>query len=174
MGRPLGGRGPATLFPNMSFAAGFPRSILVAHPISATETEVWRWFLVDKDAPDFVKEWLREYYMRYGGPAGMTEQDDMENWDYATQASLGVVARRFAYNYTQGLGREQLSDLEGAIHSDHAIAGEVNARAFYRRWVEYVDNTSQEELRASASIDDRRAAIEQREAAAAAAKEEQA
>lgn len=168
-GRPLGGRGPATLFPNMSFAAGFPRSILVAHPISATETEVWRWFLVDKDAPDFVREWLREYYMRYGGPAGMTEQDDMENWDYATQASLGVVARRFAYNYTQGLGRERLSDLEGAVHSDHAIAGEVNARAFYRRWVEYVDNTSQEELRASASVDDRRVAIEQREAAAAAA-----
>lgn len=161
-GRALGGRGPATLFPNMSFAAGFPRSILVAHPISPTETEVWRWFLVDKDAPDFVRDWLREYYMRYGGPAGMTEQDDMENWDYATQASLGVVARRYPYNYQQGLGEERLSDLDGAVHSDHAIAGEVNARAFYRRWAEFVDNMSWPELMNAAAVDDRVSKIMER------------
>ncbi|MEV6119269.1 aromatic ring-hydroxylating dioxygenase subunit alpha [Streptomyces sp. NPDC052077] len=173
-GRPLGGRGPATLFPNMSMAAGFPRSILVAHPISPTETEVWRWFLVDKDAPEHVREWLRQYYMRYGGPAGMTEQDDMENWDYATQASLGVVARRYPYNYQQGIGRENLSELDRAVHSDHAIAGEVNARGFYRRWAEYVDNLSQAELAEAARTEERIAEIQQRRAAAAAAKEENA
>jgi phenylpropionate dioxygenase-like ring-hydroxylating dioxygenase large terminal subunit len=164
-GRPLGGRGPATMFPNMSFSAGFPRTILVAHPISATETEVWRWFVVDKSAPDFVREWLRQYYMRYAGPGGMTEQDDMENWDYATQASTGVVARRFPYNYQQGLGREQLSELPGAVHSDHAIAGEVNARAFYRRWAEFVDNLGWPELTRRAAVDDRNDAINAREAA---------
>jgi phenylpropionate dioxygenase-like ring-hydroxylating dioxygenase large terminal subunit len=162
-GRPLGGRGPATMFPNMSFSAGFPRTVLVAHPISATETEVWRWFIVDKSAPDFVREWLRQYYMRYAGPGGMTEQDDMENWDYATQASQGVVARRFPYNYQQGLGREQLSELDRAVHSDHAIAGEVNARAFYRRWAEFVDNLSWPELRERAASDDRIDAIMARE-----------
>jgi len=166
-GRPLGGRGPATMFPNMSFAAGFPRTILVAHPISATETEVWRWFVVDKSAPDFVREWLRQYYMRYAGPGGMTEQDDMENWDYATQASTGVVARRFPYNYQQGLGREKLSELPGAVHSDHAIAGEVNARAFYRRWAEFVDNLGWPELTRRATVDDRNDAINAREAAEA-------
>ncbi|MCW2793741.1 MAG: phenylpropionate dioxygenase alpha subunit [Nocardioides sp.] len=166
-GRPLGGRGPATMFPNMSFSAGFPRTILVAHPISATETEVWRWFIVDKSAPDHVREWLRQYYMRYAGPGGMTEQDDMENWDYATQASTGVVARRFPYNYQQGLGREQLSELPGAVHSDHAIAGEVNARAFYRRWSEFVDNLDWPELTRRASVDDRVDAIIGREAAEA-------
>jgi len=167
-GRLLGGRGPATMFPNMSFAAGFPRSILVAHPISATETEVWRWFLVDKTAPDFVRQWLRRYYMRYAGPGGMTEQDDMENWDYATQASRGVVARRYAYNYQQGLNAEQLSELDRAVHSNHAIAGEVNARAFYRRWAEYVDNLSAEELTQLAAHDDRIDAILRRETGKAA------
>jgi phenylpropionate dioxygenase-like ring-hydroxylating dioxygenase large terminal subunit len=154
-GRPLGGRGPATLFPNMSFAAGFPRTVLVAHPISPTETEVWRWYLVDKDTPDYVREWLRHYYMRYAGPAGMTEQDDMENWDYATEASRGVVARRFPYNYQQGLNEELPSDLEGAVHSHHAIAGEVNARAFYRRWTEFVDNLPWAELKKLAEHDER-------------------
>jgi phenylpropionate dioxygenase-like ring-hydroxylating dioxygenase large terminal subunit len=165
-GRPLGGRGPATMFPNMSFSAGFPRTIMVAHPISATETEVWRWFLVDTSAPDHVREWLRQYYMRYAGPGGMTEQDDMENWDYATQASQGVVARRFPYNYQQGLGREQLSELDRAVHSDHAIAGEVNARAFYRRWAEFVDDLSWPELLERAAVDDRIDTIKTRAAEA--------
>ena len=161
--RPLGGRGPATMFPNMSFAAGFPRSILVAHPISPEETEVWRWFLVDKKAPGHVREWLRQYYMRYGGPAGMTEQDDMENWDYATQASKGVIAQRYAYNYQQGLGTEELSELDNAVHSNHAISGEVNARAFYRRWSEFVDNLSWDELTNIAKTDDRVEEIRQRQ-----------
>jgi phenylpropionate dioxygenase-like ring-hydroxylating dioxygenase large terminal subunit len=154
-GRLLGGRGPATLFPNMSFAAGFPRTILVAHPISPTETEVWRWYLVDKSAPEKVRDWLRRYYMRYAGPAGMTEQDDMENWDYATESSRGVIARRYPFNYQQGLGEETPSDLAGSVHSHHAIAGEVNARAFYRRWAEFVDNLSWPELNKLAEVDDR-------------------
>ena len=38
---------------------------------------------------------LRHYYMRYGGPAGLTEEDDMENWVYAHNASKGVIARRY-------------------------------------------------------------------------------
>jgi hypothetical protein len=102
-----------------------------------------------------VRDWLRRYYMRYAGPAGMTEQDDMENWDYATEASRGVIARRYPYNYQQGLGEEMPSDLAGSVHSHHAIAGEVNARAFYRRWAEFVDNLSWSELSTLAEFDDR-------------------
>jgi len=166
-GRKLGGRGPATMFPNMSFAAGFPRTIMVAHPISATETEVWRWYLVDKSAPEFVRDWLRHYYMRYAGPGGMTEQDDMENWDYATQASKGVIAQRYPYNYQQGLGTEGLSELERAVHSNHAIAGEVNARAFYRRWAEFVDDLSWPELKRLSARDDRAERIRNNAAASA-------
>lgn len=154
-GRRLGGRGPATMFPNMSFASGFPRTILVSHPISPTETEVWRWYLIDKDAPAHVRQWLRHYYMRYAGPAGMTEQDDMENWDYATDASRGVVARRYPYNYQQGLHEEVPSDLSRAVHSKQAVAGETNARAFYRRWAEYVDELPTAELARLAETDER-------------------
>jgi len=110
---------------------------------------------VDKAAPQFVRDWLRHYYMRYSGPGGMTEQDDMENWDYATQASRGVVARRYPYNYQQGLGEEVPSTLDRAVHSHHAIAGEVNARAFYRRWSEFVDNLSWPELNKLAQVDER-------------------
>ena len=80
----------------MSFHLQQPRTILVSHPRGPCETEMWRVYLVDKDAPDEVKSFLRSYYIRYSGPAGMTEQDDMENWSYATQASRGTIARRLS------------------------------------------------------------------------------
>ena len=73
-----------TIFPNTSYHGRQPRGLCAWHPHSPTSTEGWRFFLVDADAPKEVKDYLRRYYMRYSGPAGMTEQDDMENWLYAT------------------------------------------------------------------------------------------
>ena len=84
----------SNVFPNISYLARQPRSIAVWHPRGPDKTEAWRWFLVDKDAPEEVKDVLRHYYIRYSGPAGMTEQDDMENWNYAQLASSGTIARR--------------------------------------------------------------------------------
>ena len=145
-GRPLGAHGPATLFPAMSFhASGFPRTVLVVHPISPTETEMWRWFVVDKDAPDNVRQWLRHYYMRYSGPAGLTEQDDMENWNYATDASRGTIARRYKYHYGQGLGMNHPAAVAGATESD-SWSTEENARNFYRRWARFVAGESWQQL----------------------------
>ena len=95
-----------TVFPNMSFLSRQPRSIAVWHPRGTLRTEAWRWFLVDQDAPQEVKDLLRHYYMRYSGPGGLTEQDDMENWNYASAASKGVIARRYPYNYQMGMGAE--------------------------------------------------------------------
>jgi phenylpropionate dioxygenase-like ring-hydroxylating dioxygenase large terminal subunit len=147
-GRPVGTTGPGTLFPTMSLHAGiFPRTIAVAHPQGPTETEVWRWFLVDKDAPPAVRDWLRHYYMRYSGPAGMVEQDDIENWCYATEASRGVIARRYAYNYEQGVGMGEPGSLRGSVVSE-AGATEENARNFYRRWAEFASGSSWAELMA--------------------------
>jgi phenylpropionate dioxygenase-like ring-hydroxylating dioxygenase large terminal subunit len=145
-GRPLGAHGPATLFPSMSFhASGFPRTILAAHPVSPTETEMWRWFLVDKAAPDNVREWLRHYYMRYSGPGGLTEQDDMENWNYATDASSGTIARRYRYHYGQGLGMNYPASVAGATESD-SWSTEENARNFYRRWARFVAGENWQQL----------------------------
>jgi phenylpropionate dioxygenase-like ring-hydroxylating dioxygenase large terminal subunit len=145
-GRPLGALGPATLFPSMSFhAGGFPRALLVAHPRSPWETEVWRWYLVDADAPEPVADWLRHWYLRYSGPAGLVEQDDMENWDYATEASRGTIARRYPYNYQLGLGRSRPSTLRGAVESEFFMT-EENARNFYRRWSRFVAGASWSEL----------------------------
>src|SRR5690606_18836121 len=108
-----------TIFPNMSFHAHQPRSLAVFHPISATEMEMWRMYLIDKDAPEEVKEAARHYYLRYSGPGGLTESDDMENWSQATEACAGAISQQQYFNYQMGLGHAMpVETLRGGVWSD--------------------------------------------------------
>ena len=133
-----------TVFPNMSYLARQPRSIAMWHPRGPNMTEAWRWFLVDRTAPDEVKNFLREYYIRYSGPGGMTEQDDMENWGYAQSASKGTIARRTPYNYEMGIGyvRDD-SGLPGVVTD---AINEENHRGFHHRWAVMMDAQSWDDL----------------------------
>ncbi|MFC5357637.1 aromatic ring-hydroxylating oxygenase subunit alpha [Azospirillum himalayense] len=134
-----------TIFPNMSFHGRQPRTIAVFHPIGPTEMEMWRFYLVDKDAPQAVKDATRHYYLRYSGPAGMTESDDLENWSYATEASKAPLARQHAYNYQMGLGHAQpIKDLRGAVQSGDV--SEENQRIFYSRWADFMTGKSWADL----------------------------
>ncbi len=127
-----------TIFPNMSFHGRQPRALCVWHPNGAGSTEIWRFFMVDKDAPKEVKDLLRRYYMRYSGPAGMTEQDDMENWNYATAGSQGVIARRHPFNYQQSVQKSKLNDPVPGLVSTQMT--EENARQYYKCWAAYMNN----------------------------------
>ena len=130
-----------TIFPNTSYHGTQPRGLCAWHPHSATETEAWRFFLVDADAPSAVKDFLRRYYMRYSGPAGMTEQDDMENWLYATSASTGTVARRYNFNYQQSLNATRLNPTVNGLEVRGEVATQISehmARGFYGRWKTYM------------------------------------
>src|SRR5262249_25163958 len=89
---------PGEIFPNTALHPRQPRTIAVWHPRGPHQTEVWRWYLVDQAAPPEVRDFLRQYYIRYSGPGGLTEQDDMENWNYAHAASRGTIARRYPYS----------------------------------------------------------------------------
>jgi hypothetical protein len=129
------------VFPSMAFLARQPRTIAVWHPRGPHETEVWRWYLVDKAAPDEVKDFLRDYYIRYSGPAGMTEQDDMENWNYASAASAGMMARKYPYHYKAalGVGRPSGDYVPGSVVRNPHLGTEQNPRMLYKRWSEYMD-----------------------------------
>lgn len=131
-----------TIFPNTSYHGRQPRGLCAWHPHSATETEAWRFFLVDADAPTKIKDFMRRYYMRYSGPAGMTEQDDLENWLYATKASTGTVARRYAFNYQQSMKAVELNPNVNGLSVKGEVSQQVTehmARGFYRRWADYID-----------------------------------
>jgi hypothetical protein len=121
-----------------SFHSRQPRALFVWHPHGPRSMEVWRFYLVDADAPAEVKDFLRHYYMRYSGPAGMTEQDDMENWNYATAASSGTIARRYAYNYQQSMNATH-AGVFGSVPEATQIT-EQNSRNFYARWADYVSD----------------------------------
>ena len=137
--------GPGTLFPNMSYLPRQPRTIAAWHPRWPNSHEAWRWFLMDKNAPAEVIEFLRHYYISYSGPAGLTEQDDMENWNYAHKASQGVIARRHPNNYQMSMGFDAPLvdtdglDMPGQIRDvTTAKAAEQNQRGFYQRWSEFM------------------------------------
>lgn len=135
-----------TIFPNMSFHGQQPRTILASHPHNPFKTEMWRVYFVDKDAPLEVKRFLRSYYIRYSGPGGMTEQDDMENWNYASAASAGTIARRKRYNYKSGLGLGgKIDEIPGHV-TEKPFTSEQNPRALYKRWAEFMDARSWSDL----------------------------
>ena len=144
---------PGEIFPNIALHPRQPRSIAVWHPRGAHQTEAWRWYLVDEDAPPEVKDFVRQYYIRYSGPGGLTEQDDMENWNYAHAASRGTIARRYPYNYEQGMGFEQTNfqfqglEFPGVVMDlTEAQSSEQNLRNFYKRWAEFMNADSWEQL----------------------------
>jgi phenylpropionate dioxygenase-like ring-hydroxylating dioxygenase large terminal subunit len=133
-----------TIFPNASYHGRQPRSVCVWHPHGPTETEAWRFFLVDADAPAAVKDVLRRYYMRYSGPAGMTEQDDMENWLYATAASKGTIAKRYPLNYQMSMKLPNATHLgSGEIATQMT---DQTPRNFYRAWQRYLNGDPWESL----------------------------
>jgi len=144
---------PGEIFPNTALLSRQPRTMGVWHPRGPNETECWRYFFVDRDAPREVKEFLRDYYIRYSGPAGMTEQDDMENWNYAHAASRGTIARRYPYSYEQGIGTAVRDyDFQGirvpgdVIDITEVQSSEQPMRNLYRRWAEFMEADSWDQL----------------------------
>ena len=150
----IGGRGAtaaggsiSTIMPNMSTLGVFNLTIAVWHPVGPQMAEVWRWDFVDKKAPSEVKAWWRDNLLTWSGPTGMVEEDDMENWNYATEASSGINARRRPYNYGMGQRHEEKNDaLPGAPLTFEGIT-EQNQRGFYRRWAELMDAESWADLK---------------------------
>ncbi len=125
------------IFPNTHFNSAGRTTIGIWLPLSAGRTEVWRWLFVPKGAPAAVKETLREYYLRYAGPAGLVEQDDMENWSAAQRGVQGVISRRYPFNYQLAMGVERRSRPDEWLGNEVTITEDVaehNQRHFYAHW----------------------------------------
>ncbi len=137
--------GGGNVFPNMSFWNQQPRRIGLWQPAgSAQRSEYWSWVFVDKDAPQEAKDMMRHYGMRYAGPLGMTEQDDMENWNYASKASKGTIAKRYPYNYGVALGHANKSDHMPGVITEGTT--EQNQLGMYSFWAELMDAGSWDEI----------------------------
>ena len=118
---------------------------MIWHPHGVGMTESWRIFPLDKDAPQVVREATLRYAIRSCGASGVTESDDMENWNYAMDASSGTIARRLDYPFKSALGRAHTDDrVPGMIVNQ--LSAEENQRSRLRRWVQFMEAGSWDEL----------------------------
>jgi hypothetical protein len=101
---------------------------------------------VDRKAPQEVKDGKRKYAMRYCGPMGCTESDDMENWNYVYPASKGVIARKYNYNFANGIGRGQEREGMPGVMVWNDNRTEEAHRARFSRWLAFMEAKSWDEL----------------------------
>jgi hypothetical protein len=135
-----------TVFPNASFTTG-SNMLHVWHPLGPNATEVWLYVIVDKEAPEDVKQQIRRLSQRHFSPAGMFEQDDMDNWEQSTEAAGGMIARDYPLHYAMGLGHEPWAGEGEVSRRMDTIMDESNQRAFYRGWAEFMSGKSWDTLR---------------------------
>ncbi|WP_281367464.1 aromatic ring-hydroxylating oxygenase subunit alpha [Sphingomonas chungangi] len=127
------------VFPNIAYNSAGRWQITMWVPRAPNRTEVWKWYFVPKSAPQAVKDALRHYLLRYGGPTGMVEQDDIENWASAQIGAESEAARRLPMNYTLHMGHAQWAWPEPWLgegaYVDEGVS-EHAQRVFYQRWAE--------------------------------------
>ena len=138
---------PGTVFPNLSFliSAMTLKGEFVSHtelflwqPKGPESIDVYSWFLVEKQAPPRWRELSRQAFIISFGPSGMLAQDDTENWTQITRNARGPVAGRLGLSYEMGLGRQVRADFPGPGDVYEGKYSEINARAYYQRWVQLV------------------------------------
>ena len=132
------------VFPNFAYNSANRTSASVWVPRAAGRTEVWKWVFLPKNAPQVVKDTIRNYLLRYAGPAGMVEQDDFENWHSAQVGSESVAAERLPMNYQLHLGHAKWAWPEPWIGEGALVdegVSEHAQRVFYDRWYEMMTGT---------------------------------
>jgi phenylpropionate dioxygenase-like ring-hydroxylating dioxygenase large terminal subunit len=135
------------IFPNCVYNAANRTSISLYVPRAPGRTEIWKWLFVPKNAPQVVKDVMRNYLLRYTGPAGMVEQDDFENWGNAQMGAQSELARRMPLNYQLRLGdHAKWAWPEPWIGAGALVdegVSEHAQRIFYDRWHELMTGEPQ-------------------------------
>jgi phenylpropionate dioxygenase-like ring-hydroxylating dioxygenase large terminal subunit len=127
--------GNHSLFPNtvLGFRLALPRGPL--------KTEFWHFGLVEKDAPEVVKNAIRIGGAQNNGASGLFEQDDIDNWRSVTESAFSTVARKIPADLSMGSGHFGTHDDWPGKVSERYIS-ENNQRHFYMRWMEFMNADS--------------------------------
>ena len=130
------------VFPNFSFienqVALGEKAVLIRQwqPIGGTEMEVLSWVLAEREASAGYKDRALKHGFHNFGAAGVFEQDDLELWASATQASDNPIAQRFPYSFHSSLpfDGEPIENAKGPGRAYRPSNTEVAQLAFMRRW----------------------------------------
>ena len=143
--RMVGSMASVTVFPNFSFLPG-QNTFRVWQPRGPQKIELQTWILVNKNAPQEIKDAYRKGVMMTFAPAGVFEMDDGENWEYATRANDGTVTRRQRLYYGLGLGTAiEHPEFPGNVYRGQV--NDANQRAFLGRWAELMQARSWDEVK---------------------------
>jgi len=119
----------------------FPNTVLgfrLALPRGPFKTEFWHFGLVERDAPEAVRNAQRIGGAQNNGAAGLFEQDDIDNWRNVTEASISRMARKVPADLSMGAGHAGRHDDWPGLISERYIS-ENNQRNFYLRWMEFMN-----------------------------------
>jgi PAH dioxygenase large subunit len=110
-------------------------NLRMEEPISPTRTRMWSWFMVDRSAEDAFKQRSMEAFVRTFGPAGLFDQDDMENWEDCTKANVGPASKRYTLHHRMGVHRTPVDNWPGPGTAYFDSYGEMTQRAWYGQWL---------------------------------------
>lgn len=133
------GFGHGALFPNLGLM-GYTspllgRHFLLFHPRGVGHHETWQWTMVEREAPECVKELAvqRVYQGQY--MAGLVAPDDVENFERIVEASRAKRTWRLPMNYQIHLGHDA-DQFPGLPGNGSDEPNEISQREMYRAWLE--------------------------------------
>ncbi|WP_405385168.1 MULTISPECIES: SRPBCC family protein [Streptomyces] len=130
----VGSTSSVTVFPNFSFLPG-QNTFRVWRPVSPSQTVLHTYVLVNKNAPEEVKDAWRVGAMHTFSPTGVFESDDVPPWQGATASHQGTATRKHHLYSALGEGnRISLPGLPEGLNVSKGQVSEENARAYYKRW----------------------------------------
>ena len=127
------------LFPNLGLmgyvSPMIGRHLMLFHPQGTTEHEVWQWTMVEREAPEVVKEVAVERVYKGQAMGGIIAPDDVENFERVVEAMRAKRTWRLPLNFEVHLDDDgdQFPGLPGNIGHEPS---EVNQRQFYRFWLQ--------------------------------------
>lgn len=127
------------IFPNfglMGFASPMlGRHFQLFHPRGPRAHEVWQWTMVEREAPQVVKDLAIQRVYQGQHPAGVIGPDDFENFERIVEAAGPRRNWDRPNYYGMQLGHETdgPADLTGQAGPSPS---DVNTRNFYRYWLE--------------------------------------
>ena len=144
-----------TLFPHFTFTqlpvrfseneppANFTM-IRVWQPISASRTEVWNWFLVEKEAPEAFKVASLKAGLRSFSAGGTFDQDDAEGWAATTRGIQGPIGRSLDLNFQTTLGwRDDMWDeFPGPGKTAPNMFTEITEFEYLTEWKKWIGGES--------------------------------
>ena len=143
--------GVQTMFPNFSsvqapaiFNPEEPPvnmlAIRVWQPVSATQMEIWNWFLVEKETTDEWKQKAMQMGVRTFSVAGTFDQDDAEAWAGINIGVAGHQSRQGDMNFQMALAYRDkiIPDFPGPGAAYPSNYGEVTEFDILLEWQKYM------------------------------------